>query len=1128
MPKTKFKLPISEQYDPDGTKKQRSVSRTTDIASKETTEEKRIQITEKEKVDVKFMENMKKDIDMEKIEITATSIVDESLQKAVTVAEEIKKEMNSFLETCVSSLSSTDLVESSTNKEYLDAISEKIESSKQESMTSEKAMKEVNQLVELLDITSEDILKKSEAKVKEVAQKFENLEMKHESVDERKQCIKQEIEETIQAGSVKQKSSALDEKKNLQENVQTRQSTEESKVKDVKASKMESFESSQTSEQSKTSVKMSTSRLLAEQRAYTMGLKTIPNIRGTVHSSYHYDLLLKTFFIHLTDVMVALSRFILAEPVLKPAEEDEVKKDVTEEKVVQTTEKEEKIFEKAKDVAETVIKEDKIELAKVDHKIEKVAVQALEERHEEKQEERKVGNYYAYDETMSDSVEGELIEKKLLTGAEMAQLSEKKSEQLTQIMDAVISEFEHKAGIEESEEKLAIRERRSRSRSRVKDDISSEAQIEARKIIEEYTEGKITSSKSSLETTQTSLESRHETRDHKSSKHKEGKQYYIATVESHVYTNKDTILEEQLSETSSVQSTDETKLAIEALSTQKVAIESSKMKESIKETKQEVKAQVIEEKQPQELKTEIAAVRRVELKPVEEVLPPIETREVKPIVSEETTTAMAESSDVISEAKKTAFQEKAIEIKQDIAKEKTVKKEDALAKDIVIVKKEAIKPAVKEESFAKQETLSFKEEKVTPDEKTMVKEESAAMKEVLSEAKSEAITEEAIKTKQAVSMKEESKVKEQAIIDIADLKSISIKEDIVQKEDEAIKEESFKIDQTIAKSTKVDEVKSAVIIEEVIAKEAVTVIEESYKHETATAEITEVKEVKSVAVKEDAITIKQDIPKPVIKEEEFAELKVTKEEIVDDTSVQILDVTESESKSYTFESDVQEYKTEEYESTYTAQLSSQIEESFTAKLESTSIESRQSVQESNFVAQSTESYKREGLKLDLKPDRVEIDTKKSFGSDTDIKTPTPATVPPTPLTDEYMFQLEIPLPKSRGTTPVPRDCTPTPEDEDPHIVKKFLVPHIDTKVEEQIIYDPPLPTPPGSKVTSPVYTKPGLRGGADRREVFKKKKVILVLQLISQTHERSHPEWSTNFIIHQTLGNLLCSIISHN
>ncbi|XP_026483084.2 uncharacterized protein LOC113391365 [Vanessa tameamea] len=95
----------------------------------------------------------------------------------------------------------------------------------------------------------------------------------------------------------------------------------------------------------------------------------------------------------------------------------------------------------------------------------------------------------------------------------------------------------------------------------------------------------------------------------------------------------------------------------------------------------------------------------------------------------------------------------------------------------------------------------------------------------------------------------------------------------------------------------------------------------------------------------------------------------------------------------------------------------------------------------------------------------------------------PPLTPPTPLTDEYIFRLEIPLPEECEF--VPRDCSYSPESiEDEIILRNGLIPHIITRIE-RIIYSPPLPTPPGSpeRQIIPIYRKPALKGGSDEKTI---------------------------------------------
>lgn len=120
-----------------------------------------------------------------------------------------------------------------------------------------------------------------------------------------------------------------------------------------------------------------------------------------------------------------------------------------------------------------------------------------------------------------------------------------------------------------------------------------------------------------------------------------------------------------------------------------------------------------------------------------------------------------------------------------------------------------------------------------------------------------------------------------------------------------------------------------------------------------------------------------------------------------------------------------------------------------------------------------ESSNKLGIRADLTADESEAITN-GFS-------PSPPLSPPTPLTDEYVFKFDIPLP--RITRYVERDCSYSPESiEDDIILKCGYIPHIITRIE-RIIYSPPLPTPPASpeRQIVPIYKKPGLKGGSGYR-----------------------------------------------
>ncbi|CAH2083724.1 unnamed protein product [Euphydryas editha] len=134
-------------------------------------------------------------------------------------------------------------------------------------------------------------------------------------------------------------------------------------------------------------------------------------------------------------------------------------------------------------------------------------------------------------------------------------------------------------------------------------------------------------------------------------------------------------------------------------------------------------------------------------------------------------------------------------------------------------------------------------------------------------------------------------------------------------------------------------------------------------------------------------------------------------------------------------------------------------------------------------------YADEGVALELSKSTSVSEPNHKLGLRTDLRatesevitngfSPSPPLTPPTPLTDEYVFKLEIPLP--RITQYVERDCSYSPESvEDDIILKCGYIAHIITRIE-RIIYSPPLPTPlmsPERQIV-PIYKKPGLKGGS--------------------------------------------------
>ncbi|CAB3252217.1 unnamed protein product [Arctia plantaginis] len=286
-------------------------------------------------------------------------------------------------------------------------------------------------------------------------------------------------------------------------------------------------------------------------------------------------------------------------------------------------------------------------------------------------------------------------------------------------------------------------------------------------------------------------------------------------------------------------------------------------------------------------------------------------------------------------------------------------------------------------------------------------------------------------------------------------------------------------------------------------EESMAIIEEDNSESAVAQPIVEVKEDKQEIVNvktevESQVQIEDVTEKVVVKaekpaitkEEEYAALKIVKEiETEEVASPEIIEVEEVEVNKIQMSKELQLDQSailiEKSKISSELEMSKESQSKMTSEIDisttsnhmsmesyrSENYMSESNVQESSFTAKSIDK------KLTV---RTDLKTQESIQSEpSTIDTPTPSTVPPTPLTDEYVFKLTIPLPKSRSTTPVPRDCSLSPKEEDPHIVKKKLIPHIETTIN-RIVYDPPLPTPPGECPLTPIFKTPGLFGGSSK------------------------------------------------
>lgn len=886
---TKYKLPVSQQYDPNYKKKvdgileksmERDVEKESEVILKhveKTDVGQTIDVTESTDKQVRF-EDMKVEADIVNIERTAINFVDESIERAVSVTEEIKEAVEEELR-------------ASATPEKVELTVEEFNDRK-EARTSEMYKEEIrDEIVNISRASEMEVLAESSEKTAKQSKKVSEV-------------------------TVAENSETVADPKEL---LYIRENRNKTKTHEVKTERSEfkkaNYEDTETRKESD-----------GKQKVFNIGLQTIPNIKGLAQSSCHFDLLMKTFFIHLTDVMVAMSRFILTQPALElEAKAERVIKDkliigLERESMKNDLKSQEFHKSQTSDVRKNV--EIKKEFNATNEQ------NISQKKHVQQHSEIKTRDHL--------DMELEEIEQRRLSGAQMAQMTQRKPKELTHRMDAVISEFETKTGIEDS---LEVKEqRRSRSRSRIEEEVMSES--DPLEWLSKKESQERTSFKTSSHTESKERRSEHESREVRTSKTKPGKQMYVAVVESHVYTNKDAVLQEML-ETSSIESTEEMNIDI------------------------------VEKQQAVEVITQALQSN---------------------VASAETTEVSLESTKDFTERKVSIHEE---EYLTTVAAETTEIVEDMQAKSFNVL----------EVSETKAVIASEENYKATAVQST----------ETLLEESTEETTELQISEKHAT-----SKI-EQLAISIAESTDIVIDDSTV----ETFETEESKVETAVVKAEESFR-NAAIETTEISLEEAVEQHTVSVETEHAA-----IKETESLAVA-GIIETKTELDKikPPKAEDEFASLKIIKQEVIEDTSEDITEITESEVV-------------------------------------------KKSVEIESFVSHETSSF--ESKKLHLRTDLTQsVISQSSVASDenNNIDTPTPSTVPPTPLTDEYVFKLQIPLPKNTG--PIIKEDSP--DHEDLSIVKKKLIPFIETSVDEQIIYDPPLPTPTEDK-KEPVYTKLGLNGG---------------------------------------------------
>ncbi|CAG9577671.1 unnamed protein product [Danaus chrysippus] len=575
-PEGKFKLPISEQYDPDGKRvklckingkkavrfdltqiinedfgendKSKEVQR---IISDFIMESKLVQEQAiKKDATISFQQDEATDLNV--IKEKALEIVSDSINRAVTFTSEAKESIKNEL-----LLEKNNLLLSKVARDSL--------------KDSDVKFKEVN-------IQKESIKEQYDVKVSEEIKKFENIDNRSESVEERQLRTKQDIQEAIEAGTVYRRSEVF-----KKENIEINEPIKVYKKSSVISKTINKDQNLNDSE--------------AKRRVFSIGLQTIPNIKEKVDAMHVNSRLklLTTFFLQLTNIMIALSKIILTQPVAYVTQKEYTKNE-------------------QKDIA----KEDE------DNKWETYNYEG-----------QGLSKYkYDYDSHVS---EGELIRKGKLTGAKIAQIEGGLPADLTDRMDLVISEFQKKTGCEEHsrDDFEQVFRTRSESRSKMKDDDSfysgtrSDKDDARRKVVEDYVETKTQSYEiKEIKTEKRTSESisKTESKPYVYETKVEGDNLtYVAIVESHVYTNKDAIFEEKIISDSSMKSE---RLEKETLEVDTIIkdTKTSSLEETIviPETKEvTIKEKYDETSEIQNIKTDLEeASIKIAAKKISEVLEP--------------------------------------------------------------------------------------------------------------------------------------------------------------------------------------------------------------------------------------------------------------------------------------------------------------------------------------------------------------------------------------------------------------------------------------------------------------------------------------------------------------------------
>ncbi|XP_052745999.1 uncharacterized protein LOC112058522 [Bicyclus anynana] len=554
-PQTKYKLPVSKYYDPEGklVKQQEeyykySIIDYENIRLKLDKEKKDTQSAEvfykKDVYDESMVEKkevsedsqsfsiLEEEIELRKIKQTALQVIEDNISKAISKTDQLKNKTDISIQNKYQQREENDSL-SKILKQTIQTERKLFDESNKEKVKSETKRVSFKDDYEVLEteMLSDDASKR-DVRVSDEIKKFEKFDLPMDSklnVEERKLLTRLDIAESIEAGTVRQRTGIFKTETDKIVTNKTERKVLETAKRDIK-----------------------TNIELTKQNVYNIGFQVIPRVRNAVQFSQQSNSILKRFLLQMTKVMVTLYRFI---PLHKRYN-----------------------YAKVKEFYE-VNKQNREYTQKID-----------------------VNNVAFSRETYADGAKE--IRKQRLSGAKIAQIEGLKPAELTDRMNIVISEFLRKSGKEDlSEEAEYQQSQTTSSKSSTKDEFmsssfdKSQTEDEFRKSSfkqnifdkqqtgEEFVKGSPFRQKAyeksgeyfddalgktafsnkkmfeeTYETQTRSFETREMKEEKRSSESKTSKVHsydneftqqdnvpltYIAIVEAHVYTNKNAIFEEQ-------------------------------------------------------------------------------------------------------------------------------------------------------------------------------------------------------------------------------------------------------------------------------------------------------------------------------------------------------------------------------------------------------------------------------------------------------------------------------------------------------------------------------------------------------------------------------------------------------